>query len=160
MKQEDSASRDNDLGPMIVPMQVEIVAKHVEDAEARGAKILTGKDWDRKSNLIPPMVITDMPEDALAATEETFGPTIPVFSFSTEAEVIERANRSDYGLTASVWSKDMHRARRVSAALECGGVSINNVMATESTAELPFGGVKNSGFGRHKAEEAYMGSAT
>lgn len=157
LKQEDSSSRDNDLGPMIVPMQVEIVAKHVADAEARGAKILTGKDWDRKSNLIPPMVLTDVPEDALAANEETFGPTIPVFPFATEEEVIGRANQSVYGLTASVWSKDMDRARRVSAALECGGVSINNVMATESTAELPFGGVKSSGFGRHKAEEGLHG---
>lgn len=98
-------------------------------------------------------MLTDVPHDCLAATEETFGPLIPIFPFDTEAEVIEWANDSAYGLTASVWSADTDRARRLSSALHVGGVSINNVMATKATAELPFGGVKNSGFGRHKGVE-------
>ncbi|KAB3519189.1 aldehyde dehydrogenase family protein [Corynebacterium sp. zg254] len=157
LKQEDSHSKDNDLGAMIVPMQIDIVREHLEDALERGATLLTGQDWDRTSALIPPMVLTNVPDDCLAATEETFGPTIPVFSFSDEQEVIERANNSAYGLTASVWSADEERARRVASALHVGGISINNVMATESTAELPFGGVNNSGFGRHKGVEGLHG---
>lgn len=153
LKQEVSRSEDNDLGAMIVDSQIDIVAKHLDDALERGATLHTGQQWDRRDPLIPPVVLTDVPDDALAATEETFGPTIPVFSFETEDEVIARANDCEYGLTGSVWSADLDRARRLASKLNVGGVSINNVMATESTAELPFGGMKNSGFGRHKGVE-------
>jgi delta 1-pyrroline-5-carboxylate dehydrogenase len=72
--------------------------------------------------------------------------------FRTEDEVIRRANDSEYGLTASVWTHDLERARRVGRALAAGGVSINNVMATEANPALPFGGIKQSGFGRYKGE--------
>ena len=88
----------------------------------------------------------------LLAREETFGPVIPLIPFDGEDEVVRLANDSEYGLTASVWSKDLKRAKRVARALEVGGVSINNVMATEANPALPFGGVKNSGFGRYKGE--------
>lgn len=157
LTQADSDSKDNDLGSMTVSFQTEVVAEHVADAKARGAVFHTGADWDGKSDLIPPMVITDLPEDALAATEETFGPTIPVFKFRDEADVIARANNTPYGLTGSVWSADEERARRVAGQLECGGLSINNVMATESTPVLPFGGMKSSGMGRHKGVEGLHG---
>jgi aldehyde dehydrogenase (NAD+) len=86
------------------------------------------------------------------AHEETFGPLIPLLAFDSEEEVVRLANDSEYGLTASVWTGDSHRATRVSRALEVGGVSINNVMATEANPGLPFGGVKHSGFGRYKGE--------
>jgi delta 1-pyrroline-5-carboxylate dehydrogenase len=88
----------------------------------------------------------------LVAREETFGPVIPLMSFRTEEEAIRRANDSEFGLTASVWTHDLERAKRVSRALAAGGVSINNVMATEANPALPFGGVKQSGFGRYKGE--------
>lgn len=157
------ADGDGDIGCMTTDFQVETVAVHVLDAIERGAKVLTGADWDprevidgrpglpgRPFRLVPPMVITDFPEDALIATEETFGPVIGVLRFSDEDEVVERANASVYGLTASVWSADDARAERVARRLRCGGVSINNVMATEATAALPFGGVGESGMGRYK----------
>lgn len=150
LKQESGDGRDNDLGSMTTPFQVEIVARHVADAKQRGATFHTGGDWDGVDPAIPPMVITDLPDDALMATEETFGPVIPVMRFSTEAEAIACANDSAYALTASVWSKDADRAERVARALRCGGVSINNVMATEATQALPFGGVGESGMGRYK----------
>src|SRR6185369_12309762 len=86
------------------------------------------------------------------AREETFGPIIPLLPFNSEDDVIRRANDSPYGLTASVWTKDLERAKRVSRALAVGGVSINNVMGTEANPGLPFGGVKQSGFGRYKGE--------
>jgi delta 1-pyrroline-5-carboxylate dehydrogenase len=84
--------------------------------------------------------------------EETFGPILPLIRFSTEEEAIAMANDSQYGLSASVWSKDLKRADRVTAALKVGNVSINNHMLTEGNPALPFGGLKDSGFGRYKGD--------
>lgn len=152
VKQEVDRDGDADIGAMTTDFQVRIVADHVADARARGAAILTGEQWDGASRLIPPIVVDGAHDDMLVVREETFGPVIPLMRFSTEEEVIRRANDSEYGLTASVWSKDLDRARRVGRALRVGGVSINNVMATEANPGLPFGGVKQSGFGRYKGE--------
>ncbi|MGW9631363.1 aldehyde dehydrogenase family protein [Agromyces sp. NPDC055520] len=157
------ADGDGDLGCMTTDFQVRTVAEHVLDAIDRGASVLTGGDWDPKAviegrpglagrpfRLVPPMVITGLPDDALMASEETFGPVIPVLRFTDEREVVARANASIYGLTASVWSGDAARAERVARQLRCGGVSINNVMITEAAPGLPFGGVGESGIGRYK----------
>ncbi len=153
LTQADSLSDDNDLGVMTVEFQVATIKEHLDDALSRGARQLTGQHWNGTDRAIPPIVLVDVPEDALVVQEETFGPIIPVLKFRDEADVIARANDSKYGLTASVWSADEERARRVASSLEVGGVSINNVMATEATPVLPFGGVKESGFGRHKGVE-------
>ena len=143
---------DADLGAMTTDFQVRIIAEQVADAKSKGARFLTGGDWDGASRMIPPMVIDHVSADMAVVSEETFGPLIPVIPFDSEAEVIRLANDSEYGLTASVWTKDLERATRVSRALAVGGVSINNVMATEANPALPFGGVKHSGFGRYKGE--------
>jgi acyl-CoA reductase-like NAD-dependent aldehyde dehydrogenase len=152
LKQEVDSDGDADLGAMTTDFQVKIVAEHVADARAKGAAVLCGGEWDGTSRLIPPIILDRVRDDMLVAREETFGPVIPLMRFSTEEEAVRLANDSPYGLTASVWSKDLERARRVGRALRVGGVSINNVMATEANPALPFGGVKQSGFGRYKGE--------
>lgn len=157
IKQEVDTDGDSDLGAMTTPFQVEVVARHLADARARGASVLTGGEWDGADPLVPPIVLTDLPDDALALTEETFGPLLPVVTFATEDDVVRRANGTAYGLTASVWSADLERAERVARALRCGGVSINNVMATEATPALPFGGVGQSGMGRYKGVAGLRG---
>jgi delta 1-pyrroline-5-carboxylate dehydrogenase len=98
------------------------------------------------------MVIENVSDDMKLMEEEIFGPLLPLLSFSNEEEAILLANNSPYGLSASVWTKDLKRAERVARAIETGNVSINNVMLTEGNPALPFGGIKNSGFGRYKGE--------
>jgi aldehyde dehydrogenase (NAD+) len=143
---------DADLGAMTTDFQVQIVARQVADAKAKGAVFLTGAEWDGSSRLIPPMVVDRVTAEMAVVREETFGPLIPLIPFDSEDEVIALANDSEYGLTASVWTGDRERATRVARALAVGGVSINNVMATEANPALPFGGMKHSGFGRYKGE--------
>lgn len=141
---------DADLGAMTTDFQVEIVARQLADARAKGAVVHTGGEWDGRSRLVPPVVVDHLTDDMLVVTEETFGPVLALRSFRTEEEAVALANASEHGLTASVWTADQQRADRVARALEVGGVSVNNVMATEANPGLPFGGVKSSGFGRYK----------
>ncbi len=152
IKQETDKDGDTDVGAMTVDFQVEIIKKHLDDARLKGAEILTGKNWDGKSKLIPPMVIDKITPEMKVITEESFGPFLPLIPFKTEEEAIALANDSEFGLSASVWTKDMNRADRVTRALKTGNVSVNNVMLTEGNPALPFGGTKHSGFGRYKGE--------
>lgn len=141
-----------DVGCMTADFQLKIVEKQLKDAKEKGAKIHCGGTTIEGTQIIPPTVVTNVTTDMELITEETFGPVLPLIKFSTEEEVIAMANDSEYGLSASVWSKDLKRADRVTAALKVGNVSINNHMLTEGNPALPFGGIKNSGFGRYKGD--------
>jgi acyl-CoA reductase-like NAD-dependent aldehyde dehydrogenase len=152
IKQAIDGDGDADIGAMTTDFQVRIVRDQVEDARRRGARVLTGESWEGGSRFIPPIVLENVSEEMACMREETFGPLLPLIPFETEAEAIRLAEASEYGLTASVWSKDLERARRVARALRVGGVSINNVMLSEANPALPFGGVKASGYGRYKGE--------
>jgi succinate-semialdehyde dehydrogenase/glutarate-semialdehyde dehydrogenase len=134
-------------GPLIDAKAVAKVEEHVADAVAKGGKLLTGgKRHALGGTFFEPTVITGANQDMLVAREETFGPLAPLFPFDTEAEVIERANDSEFGLAAYFYSRDIGRVTRVAEKLESGMVGVNTGLI--STAEAPFGGVKQSGLGR------------
>jgi len=143
---------DCDMGCMTSESQTQIVEAHILDAVQKGAKVLTGGKRIPGSLHFPPTLLVDVDHTMKIAMEETFGPVLPVMKFKTEKEAILLANDSPYGLSASVWSKDLERAERVAKCLEVGNVSINNCMLTEANPALPFGGIKNSGFGRIKGQ--------
>ncbi len=132
-------------GPLIEPSAVEKVERHVQDAIAKGARVLTGGKR-LQGQFFEPTVVADARADMVCATEETFGPFAPIFKFKTEQEVIDAANNTIFGLASYFYSRDVGRIFRVSEALEYGMVGINvGVLATE---HVPFGGVKQSGLGR------------
>ena len=132
-------------GPLIEVSAIEKVERHVEDAVAKGGRIMVG--GKRLGGLFfEPTVVANATPDMLCAREETFGPFAPVFKFKTEQEAIAAANNTEFGLASYFYSRDVGRIFRVSEALEYGMVGINvGILATE---HVPFGGVKQSGLGR------------
>lgn len=139
-----------DIGCMTAPFQVEIVEQHLADAKEKGATLSTEGKRVPGTHTIPPTIVTNITDDMLIAREETFGPIVTIVPFKDEEEAIRMANDSQYGLSASVWSTDTERGTRVARAIQTGNVSINNVLATQGHSGLPFGGMKESGFGRYK----------
>jgi len=136
-----------DQGPLINEDAVETVKAHIEDALLKGARIeLGGKLHKLGGTFFEPTVLTDVPATARIAREETFGPVAALFRFGDEAEAIAMANDTEFGLAAYAYTKDLARAFRVSAALDYGIVGMNEGLI--STAIAPFGGRKESGFGR------------
>jgi len=137
-------------GPLIDDQAVAKVEAHVADALAKGARVVAGgsRIGDR---FYTPTVLADVTSEMLCAKEETFGPVAPVFRFETEAEVVGLANATEFGLASYFYSRDIGRVFRVGEALEYGMVGINTGLI--STAEVPFGGVKQSGLGREGAHQ-------
>ena len=134
-------------GPLIDDKAVAKIEEHVADAVAKGAKVLTGgKRHALGGTFYEPTVLSGATRDMLVSREETFGPMAPVFSFDTEEEVIALANDTEFGLAAYFYSRDIGRIMRVVEQLESGMVGVNTGLI--STAEAPFGGVKQSGLGR------------
>jgi len=132
-------------GPLIEPAAVQKVQKHLEDALAKGGRIVAGGE-KLEGQFFQPTVVAGATPDMLCAREETFGPFAPVFRFKDEQEAIDAANNTEFGLASYFYSRDVGRIFRVAEALEYGMVGINaGVIATE---HVPFGGVKQSGLGR------------
>ena len=134
-------------GPLIDQYSLEKVKDHVQDAVNTGAKIAIGGDMHSLGgNFYLPTVIANVTTKARITYEETFGPVAPVYKFSSEEEVIKMANNTPYGLASYFYSRDIGRIWRVAEALEYGMVGVNTGLT--SKAEIPFGGVKESGLGR------------
>ncbi|WP_458415462.1 NAD-dependent succinate-semialdehyde dehydrogenase [Schinkia sp. CFF1] len=137
-----------DVGPLIDGKALDKVKEHIKDALSKGAVVLTGGNAVNIENgfYFEPTILSNVTDDMLCMTEETFGPLAPVTTFKTEEEVIERANASKYGLAAYVFTESLGRAIRISEQLEYGIVGVNDGLP--SVAQAPFGGFKESGLGR------------
>jgi succinate-semialdehyde dehydrogenase / glutarate-semialdehyde dehydrogenase len=141
-----------EVGPLIDDDQRSKVAELVDDAVGKGAKVLTGgeKVGDR-GYFYAPTVLAGIPDDATLLREEIFGPVAPVSTFTDEAEAMRAANDSEFGLVAYAFTRDLSRAVRVMEGLEVGMVGLNRGLVSNPAA--PFGGVKESGFGREGGAE-------
>ncbi len=143
--------RDATIGPVTMAKQVEVIRRHLQDALDRGAKALVGGVESVHPPYVDPVVLVDVPEDALVMREETFGPVLPIIRVADGDEAVARANATGYGLASAVYGK--RNAERLASALKAGMTSINAVQMVAAVPALPFGGVGESGFGRiHGAE--------
>lgn len=149
LKIGNGLDKDTTIGPLINEKAVEKVHSHLEDAIERGAKVITGGgklEGELKGHFYKPTVLTNVNDVMKVMNEETFGPIIPIQTFTDEDAVIEKANDTDYGLAAYIFTESTSRALRVSEKLEYGIVGINDVFP--ATPEAPFGGIKQSGIGK------------
>ena len=162
LKVGHGADPDVNIGPLIDDRGYEKVQRHVDAATGAGATLvhggqrLQGEGYDL-GYFYPPTILAGVTDDMLIAQEETFGPVVPLLGFRDIDEVIARANDSQYGLAAYVYTRDLGRALKVSSALEYGIVGVND--PTPATATAPFGGFKQSGLGReggHQGIEAFL----
>lgn len=135
------------VGPLINEEGLNKALEHIQDGVKRGARLMCGgKRIQRKGYFLEPTVLADVPADAACMSEETFAPVAPVVPFDDESTVIERANASQYGLSAYAFTRDLKRTFRLMELLEAGTIGINDGVPT--TSQCPFGGVKQSGWGR------------
>jgi betaine-aldehyde dehydrogenase len=149
----DPLDEATNFGPMTTAAQLEIVERHLETARAQGATVITGGErLDKPGYWITPAVLTDVTDDMRVAREEVFGPVLSILSFTDEDDVITRANETEFGLSAGLFTADLTRAHRVVAQLKAGTCWINQYNLTP--AGMPFGGSKQSGIGRENARMA------
>ncbi|TRD11092.1 aldehyde dehydrogenase family protein [Erythrobacter insulae] len=149
----DGSEQGTGVGPIQNKKQYERVLELIEDAKDNGYKFLTGGDQDPSGTgyFVPLTILDNPPEDARIVAEEQFGPVMPLMKFSTEEEVIARANASEYGLAGAVWTGDTEKGVAIAEQLETGTVWINEFMHLSPFA--PFGGHKQSGFGAEYGKE-------
>jgi acyl-CoA reductase-like NAD-dependent aldehyde dehydrogenase len=145
------APGDGNYGPATMPSQIKVIQSHIDDALSKGAKAILGGSSSVKAPFVEPVILVDVPENSIAMTEETFGPTVAINRVKSMSEAITLSNASRYGLGSSIWSK--RQGKQIARQLHCGMVAINSTISFAAIASLPFGGVKDSGYGRiHGAE--------
>ncbi|MFE1437947.1 succinic semialdehyde dehydrogenase [Streptomyces sp. NPDC058739] len=148
-----------DMGSLVGERQLETVTRHVEEAVAQGAKVLAGgvARPDVGPYFFEPTILDGVTEPMSVCAEETFGPVVSVYRFTSEEEAIERANSTPYGLNSSVWTKDGRRGRAIAARLTTGTVNVNEGYASAyGSVQSPMGGMKDSGLGRRHGSEGIL----
>jgi acyl-CoA reductase-like NAD-dependent aldehyde dehydrogenase len=153
---QDDRRHRFDVGAMATEAQRDLVARHIDEAVAAGARVTTGGKPTGVGTFFQPTVLTDVDHSMALMRQETFGPTLPVVKVADENEAIKLANDSDYGLSATVWTRDYARAERIARRLDTGGVNINDMMSNLFSYVLPMGGWKNSGVGSRSGGAAGM----
>ena len=133
-------------GPMTMPGQIDVIRRHIDDALARGGRAVVGGPESVQPPYVQPVVLVDVPEDSAAVQEETFGPTVTIGRVRDVDEAVQLANANPFGLGGAVFSAK--HGEQIAARLSCGMVSINSAITFATVPGLPFGGVRNSGFGR------------
>jgi acyl-CoA reductase-like NAD-dependent aldehyde dehydrogenase len=154
LRQGPESEGEVDVGAITSPAQLEIIERHVADAQARGARVLTG---GRRNPSYPgffyePTVLVDVDHEMAIMREETFGPCLPIQVVGDEEEALRLANDSSYGLQASVWTRDSRKGKQLANRIAAGGVVVDDCMTTYAISESPFGGRKDSGIGRVNGE--------
>lgn len=157
LRQGDPEHEEVDVGAMVLPPQLDHVHVLVEDARAKGARILTGgARVERKGRFYPPTILADVTHEMRVAKEEIFGPLVPVMRYSDVEEAVRLCNDSHLGLNAYVFGNDRRQAHAVAERIDAGQVVVNDVFLNYVMPELPFGGVKASGIGRAHGEEGLL----
>jgi succinate-semialdehyde dehydrogenase/glutarate-semialdehyde dehydrogenase len=158
LKQDTGDKETTSVAAMSSERQIKVVEDHVDDFRAAGAKIEAGgrRNPDLEGLFYEPTIITNANNDMRGMQEETFGPTLPIATFSTEEEAVRLANDSEFGLTASVWTRDAAKGKRVAERIEAGTVCVNEVLYTHGIGQTPWGGFMNSGRGRTHGREGLM----
>lgn len=147
LKIGDPTLMETDIGPISSKEGFETISGIVEDAKDKGAEILLGgSKIEGDGFFYKPTILTNVKPDMRIANEETFGPVAPITIVENESEAVKLANESEFGLGASIWTKDLAKADKMSRRIESGIVSVNNVVISDP--RIPFGGIKHSGFGR------------
>jgi len=147
LKVGDPTLIETDIGPLSSKGGLETISGIVEDAKEKGAEILLGgSEIDGNGYFYQPTILTNVKPNMRIAKEETFGPVAPITVVENESEAVRLANNTEFGLGASIWTKDLAKAEKMSRRIESGIVSVNNVVISDP--RIPFGGIKHSGFGR------------
>jgi len=140
----------SDIGAISNQNQLNLIENHVKDALQKGARLVVGgnRPPELKGLFYEPTILTNVTHEMSIMRDETFGPVLPIMSFKGEGEAVGLANDSVFGLTASVWTRDITRGRRIAEQIEAGTVMVNEVLYTHGIAQTPWGGMKQSGYGR------------
>jgi aldehyde dehydrogenase (NAD+) len=148
------APGDGNYGPATMPSQIKVIQSHIKSAIKDGGTCAYGGTSSVQPPFVQPVILLDVPEDSAAIREETFGPVIIINRVKSMQEAIELSNASSYGLGANVWSK--RQGKRIAQQLACGMVAINSTFSFAAIASVPFGGVKDSGYGRVHGPEGLL----